>query len=444
MIRHFFGYLVLIYLRFWAKLQLKKVNPLVIGVTGSVGKTSTRTAIATLLQSIGRVKEARHANSESGIPLNILGLSLTTYSPLDWLRVIFLAPFGYLFNHENYDYYLVELGIDSPRPPKNMTYLLTIVKPQVGIVLNARLVHSQQFDYLVKDRHLNRRRQKLIRLIAKEKGKLVTTMTSSDLAILNIDQPEIGSLASQTSAKVLTFGYHSDADIKINRLKKTNHSFELKLTYLAQEAELKFDQFPMEDNYAYTFAAAIAVGVGLGIPFQKTIQFLQQNYLPPAGRWRLFSGLNGTTLIDSSYNASPTSMQSALKSFHQLAKHHYKIAVVGDMRELGQEAKQAHKDLAEWLINFVDEAVLFGNLTRRYTLPILRQNQFPTHHFTTMDELIQYLRTNLKSKSWILFKGSQNTIFLERAVEALLLNKSDVKLLCRRGAYWDKIRSQTP
>ena len=437
------GYLILIYLRFWAKLQLKKVNPLVVGVTGSVGKTSTRRAITTILHSLGTVKEAKHANSESGIPLNLLNLSLRTYSPLDWLRVIFLAPFAFLFNQERYDYYLVEMGIDSPHPPKNMGYLLTILRPHAGVVLNADLVHTAQFDHLIKDRHLRRRQAKLIRLIAQEKGKLVTTMGPDGLAILNADQPEIIHLAQQTQARVLSFGYQPQADVRILKVKKTRTSFKLDLSYRAQQASLEFSQFPFEDNYAYTFAAAITLGVGLGVPFAQAVQLLQDNYSPPPGRWRLFPGLNHTTIIDSTYNASPRSMHSALVNFRKLARRAYKIAVIGDMRELGREAKQTHKDLANWLLDNADEAVLFGSLTQQYTLPLLRQHRFPVHHFTSMSTLIDYLHSHLKPKSWLLFKGSQNTIFLERAVEALLLHPEDQRHLCRRGPYWDRIRQQT-
>ncbi len=444
MIKKYCGYLVLIYLRFWAKLKLKRVNPLIVGVTGSVGKTSTRRAIATILQSLGRLKEAKHANSESGIPLNILNLELKDYSLLSWLKVLILAPFAYLFKHEVYDYYLVEMGIDSPYPPKNMGYLLTIVKPQVGVVLNARLVHTSQFDALVKDRHTRRRQQKLINLIAQEKGKLVTTMDQTGLAILNADQPEILALSQQTKARTLTFGYSNQADVKIVSVRKTRHSFQVKLAYLAQEAVLEFTNFPFENNYAYTFAAAVTVGIGLGVPFQQTIQLLQQKYDAPPGRWRLFKGIKQTTLIDSSYNASPTTMESALINFRQLARRAYKLGVLGDMRELGQEAKIAHQNLATWIMNNLDEVVLFGSLTKQYTLPILKQDNFPVHHFDRMSDLITYLKTHLKPKSWILFKGSQNTIFLERAIVPLLLNKSDSQFLCRRGSYWDRIRHSTP
>ena len=111
---------VLYYLRFWARLKLNIIRPDIIGITGSAGKTSCVQAIVAILGDSFRVKVSEKANSESGIPLNILGLTPNDYSVVDWLRLIFLAPIKALTNWEKYDIYLVELGIDSPRVPKNM------------------------------------------------------------------------------------------------------------------------------------------------------------------------------------------------------------------------------------------------------------------------------------------------------------------------------------
>jgi UDP-N-acetylmuramyl pentapeptide synthase len=114
------------------------------------------------------------------------------------------------------------------------------------------------------------------------------------------------------------------------------------------------------------------------------------------------------------------------------------------MRELGLSGKAAHKDLADWLQLCSDEVILCGKLTREYTLPVLESKKFKVHHFEKMSELARYLKSIVKPKSYVLVKGSQNHIFLERAVEAILESKDDVSELCRRGPYWDKIRAKNP
>jgi UDP-N-acetylmuramoyl-tripeptide--D-alanyl-D-alanine ligase len=426
--------LVLAYFRFFAKKQLKK-NPraTIIGITGSAGKTSTRLAIVHILKSRGVVKHSVHANSESGIPLNILGLRPTSYSLFDWVRLIILAPIKLLTNWEHFNYYVVEMGIDSPDAPKNMASLLKIVRPHVGVVLNASLTHSANFDHLVKDTSPPRRTQKLIKVIAKEKMQLAKGIKPSGVAVINIDQKVLADGRKDITTRCLTFGKSVKADLRI----LSNSSF----SYLGQSYKLELgDVYP--DYYAYTFAAAITATAAIGIPPSLSLPLLK-DYRSPPGRMRIFPGINGSTIIDSSYNASPSTMLEALKLLKIRAKNHKKIAVVGDMRELGISSKVVHKNLADWLLLYCDEAILFGDLTGGYTLPVLLSKKFPVHHFTHMTDLTKYLRQSLRSNSYVLIKGSQNQIFLERAVEGILMNKDDVSKLCRRGKYWDKIRSST-
>lgn len=423
--------LVLNYFRFLARLQLKK-NPraTIIGVTGSAGKTSTRLAIAHILAHRGVVKHTIHANSESGIPLNILGIAPTTYSALDWLRLMILAPWQLLINWEHFAYYVVEMGIDSPTAPKNMAYLLSIIRPHVGVVLNAGLTHSINFDHLVKDTSPFRRTTKIIRLIAKEKMQLIQALPKKGIAIINLDQKEFRVERPGIRARQITFGKSAQSDLRI----LTN--FRFRYQGVTHQLNLR-DILP--EYFAYTFAAAIATCAGLGISPSKSVKALS-TYRVPSGRLRLFPGLSGSTIIDSSYNASPSTMLESLKLLKILASENKKIAVIGDMRELGLSAKIIHKNLADWLLTYCDEAILFGELTHKHTLPILQSKKFPAHHFSRMPDLSQYLRTVVKPKSYVLVKGSQNTIFLERAVASILDDPADLSQLCRRGPYWDKIR----
>ena len=426
---------LLSYFRYFARLQLKK-NPhaTIIGITGSSGKTSTRLGIVHVLKNRGVVKSSIHANSQSGISLNIMGLAPRNYSVLDWLRLIILAPYQYLTFNEHFDYYVCEMGIDGPHPPNNMSYLLSIVKPNVGVVLNAGLSHAYAFDDLVKDYSPNRRHAKITSLIAKEKMQLVKSLSSHGVAIINIDQKELVSEKRDIKARLITFGKSKKADLQI----LGHHTY----LYQGNKYQLKLaDVYP--DSYEHTFAAIIAVCASLAIPPSLSTKALA-SYRAAPGRMRVFKGLNQTTLIDSSYNASPSSMQENLALLKKLAGKKKKIAVIGDMRELGSMTKPIHKELAGWIMQNADEVILFGDYVKEFTYPLLSSNKFRVQHFTQMSILVKYLHSIAKPHTHILFKGSQNQIFLERAIEPLLENKDDALMLCRRGPFWDKLRAKTP
>ena len=441
--KQFTGLFILGYLRTFAKLQLlKNRQAIVIGITGSSGKTSTRLALVKILATHGRVKHSIHANSESGIPLNILGLSLRSFALLDWLRVILLAPVMVLVDWRHFDYYVVEMGIDSPYSPKNMGYLLSIVRPHVGIVLGAGLVHGAAFDSLVKDKNPARRNFKIRAAIAKEKMQLARGIDPAGVAIVNRDDPALVAELQGIKSRLLTYGRSARSSLRFTKVVSGKNGFRCDFTYQSQPFSLSLPD-PLPPHYAGTIAAAVLAATAVGIPIGKSLAALA-GLRTPAGRFRLFHGVYSSTIIDSSYNASPTSMHESLIHFAALGKDAHKIAVIGDMRELGLQTKSVHKALADDLLLYADEAVLFGPMTAEYTVPVLASRGFPVRHFARMDEVISYLQKNLSKNSWILVKGSQNTLFLERAVAALLADKNDVKFLCRRGAYWDRLRAKTP
>ena len=423
------------YFRYFARLQLQKnPNATIIGITGSSGKTSTRLGVVHVLKNRGVVKSSIHANSQSGISLNILGLAHRTYTIFDWLRLMILAPYQYLTFQEHFDYYVCEMGIDGPETPNNMSYLLSILKPNVGVVLNAGLSHAYAFDSLVKDFSPQRRPGKIISIIAKEKMQLLKSISGHGVAIINIDQKELVNEKKDLKARVITYGKSKKADLQMLG--------KYKYLYQGIKYELNLsDIYPA--SFEYTFAAVISVCAALAIPPSISIKLLS-SYRAAPGRMRVFKGINQTTLIDSSYNASPSSMQENLILLKKLAGSKKKIAVIGEMRELGSMTKATHKELSTWIMQNSDEAILFGDAVKEYTYPLLVAHKFKVHHFAKMSELVEYLGSIAKPHAHILFKGSQNTIFLERAIEPLLADKSDASLLCRRGPFWDEIRAKSP
>jgi len=435
MIKKYLAKFILNYFRYFARIQLKKNSKaVIIGITGSSGKTSTRLAVSHILKQRGRVKTSSHANSQSGISLNILGLTPKTYSFFDWLRLIILAPIRAWKLDEKFDYYVVEMGVDGPDSPNNMAYLLSILKPHIGVVLNVGLSHAQNFDYLVKDQNPTRRQQKILHLIAKEKMQLVKSLPLTGVAIYNIDSKELKMASHDIEARHFTFGKSKSAKLQI----AGNNKFIYQGTTYALALP---DVFP--PSYAHTFAAAISVACSLGISPRISVAALS-TFRSPAGRMRILSGINNSILLDSSYNASPHAMQDSLILLKKVAGTKKKIAVIGDMNELGTTTKILHKELAISLLEYSDEVLLYGKLTKLYVLPYLQSHNHKVFHFDRMQDLIAHLQKNLKQNTHVLFKGSQNGIFLERAVAACLSDKKDIKLLCRRGPFWDQLRRVSP
>jgi UDP-N-acetylmuramoyl-tripeptide--D-alanyl-D-alanine ligase len=395
------------------------------------------------------LKVARKANSESGIPADILDLHFgeSVYPPLDWLRICILAPIKAIGNN-SFDCYLVEMGIDEPTPPKNMKYLLTILRPDIGIILNALPVHAQQFGSVT--------------AIAKEKGKLITGNQNLKYAILNADQPEIASLKPTSGASIITFGEKKNSDIAVesitSSLKGTlislfiNHppaiAFGDSRWRAGKSYFINLRGLALPEFYGHTIAAALAVAFALNINLQKASDAISENFKPLPGRGRIFEGIKNTTIIDSSYNASGETMLGSLEMLQHIGKNKIKIAVLGDMRELGLQAESEHKKVAETAIKSADKIVLVGPLMKQFALPVIKKSKLPVEWFATAGESAKFLLQGshpstsnfLTGGEIILVKGSQNTIFLEIVVEALLKNKPDVENLCRRGPFWDKTR----
>ncbi len=435
-------FFILAYFRFFAKLQLKKIKPIIIGITGTAGKTSTRNAIYSILKKQYKVKVSYKANSETGIPLNILGLTHHNYSFLDWLRLTILTPIKLLTNFKKYDIYLVEMGIDSPFPPKNMSYLLTIIQPNIAVILNAGTTHAQVFDQLVKTNNLKLRRKQVIHLIAQEKGKVITNNPKLKFAIINHDQEEINQLAQQTSAQVVTFGQTTDSQVKFSNYQVSKQGSTFTFKYQDTKLKLFFKNQLLAQHFGYSLASSLAVAIALKINFIKAGKALEQNFYLPKGRSTLIKGINNSLIIDSSYNSSKASLIDMLAMLSQLPSTR-KIAVLGDMREVGQSSSLEHQEVAKQVIKTCDLVILIGPLMHQYALPIIKQTPIKVSSFLNPYLALKHLKPLVKDDDLILIKGSQNTLMLEIITQGLMQDKNTAeKLLARRGAYWEQQRAK--
>lgn len=421
------NYILLIYIRLLANLQLWKYKALnknftVIGISGSAGKTSTMLAVYAILKDKYRCKYSYKANSETGIPLNILGLQIKDYTKLEWMKLLFLSLYKLITNWEIYDIYIVEMGVDSIKEPKNMKYLLKIVKPDIAIFLNVTATHFENYESSGITS-----KEDVINLIAADKSLLIKSLPKSGLAILNTDDPRVAASKELAICPVILL---SSKDFK-DKIEIPGHI--------------------LPSHYQYTFNLALAICEYFKIDRKEAINNLVNNFHIEAGRCSLFEGINNSLIIDSSYNSSKEPLMDMIDLLNEqsLTNHSIRIAVLGDMRELGTASKSEHEDVAEYAFGKVDVFFLVGPCMKEYVIPKLESLGFNKDKIFWFDKtgdcaskLSLYLKEFNDTKI-ILVKGSQNTIFLELVVEKLLLHKEDIKYLCRRGAFWDRKRSHT-
>ncbi|HLC94751.1 MAG TPA: hypothetical protein VJH96_04250 [Patescibacteria group bacterium] len=443
--KRFFVWLILCYLRFWAHVALTIHRPKIIGITGSVGKSSCRNAIYAAIKNSFCTKMIEKGNSETGIPLGIVGRELHDYSLLDWLCVVTRAPCG-IFNLRNTDVLIVEMGVDEPTPPKNMQHLLTIVKPDIAVLLNVYPVHTMQFEKILDARDIHKtdeeKRSKILTTLACEKGKIIT-QSGCKTAIYNTDSPymrEILNTMKKQPKNLFSFGTSHDNTLffKNYRVRLDGTSF----TFAGNNTvELFFKKYLLPKAYQEIFAATLLVGLSLGIDISKIKTHLEDNFTLPAGRSTLLPGIKNTSIIDSSYNASRASTLAMLELVENLKQQTGKqiVLIYGDMRELGELAREEHQIVAEKIITIVDYLCCVGPLTKKYVIPFIEKHAGIVKKSVWMESAKKagkWVAEKTPHNSIILVKGSQNTIFLEEAIKPLLRDEEDVSHLCRQESYW--------
>lgn len=453
--RKFLVWFVLYYLKFWAKITLKLHRPYIIGIAGSVGKSSTRNALYAVLKDHFKTKVVS-GNSETGVPLGILGLKLPAYKTSDWLKVLWQAP-RRINNLNNIQYLIVEMGIDDPHPPKNMEYLLSIVKPDMAIDLNVTATHTMQFEILL-TRNIKDSLTFLLKKIAEEDSKIITK-SGCKVAIYNADDENLVKVIDKAkrnlTTKLLTFGKGKENSLKLSSYeitpKKTKFTYNYESRNGEREITLSFAGMILPPAYQETFASVLLSCHELGLSYLLIKEALEKNFHLPSGRSSILEGVKNSMLIDSTYNSSKESVLSFLEMLKILKKKTDRkiIFVMGDMRELGSESEGEHTEVANELIRVVDMLYCVGANTQEFVIPVVKEaiekRKGAIRRVAWYKNAIQlglHLKEDLADNSIILFKGSQNEIFLEEAVKFLLLNPNDTKLLARQDEYWMRLKQE--
>jgi len=440
-------YSILIHLlRVAAGIKIRQVKPLIIGVTGSIGKTSCLHLLDAVIKTHYSVRTTFKANSEAGLPLGILGIrdKLSGFGVGGWLSA-FLAIPGALLRRESFQVLIAEMGVDSPFEPQNMGYLLKIVQPKIGLLLNIAPVHTQQFAAALPNDQKNDVGA-LLSLIATEKGKLLISLPKNGTAIVNGDDERVVRIVPEIRAEVISVGEGSKNQVKLTGYSITQKGSTFTYRYNKNDYTITFPDKLLFKEFGVTVGFVLAVAQTLNIPLKEAITAIEADYHEPAGRLTVITGKNSTTIIDSSYNSSPEALRVTLTLLSELKTKGKKILVLGDMRELGELAESEHKKAASQIKTVGDLIVLVGPLMTKYTAPELVKTGHPKDKllvFKTSEGVGEKLLPLLESGDIMLVKGSQNTVFLETIVKEVMAEPEKAKdLLCRQGKMWDEIREK--
>lgn len=389
-----------------------------VAVAGSVGKTSAKTMIATILSEKYRVrmKEGNH-NTNFSAPLAILGIEYPTnvHKPLQWLRV-FRAARKRIKQPADVDIIVQELGTDKiGEIPHFGTYL----RPNVGVVTAVTQEHMEFFG--------------TIEAVAQEELSLANF---SELALINRDDID-GQFANfLTNRSIDTYGTTSAAEYRFEA-----GDFDLEHGYsgtiIAPEftAEVPARVKVFGEHSLRPVIAAVTVAIKLGIDAQTIVKGLE-NIRPVPGRMNVLKGVEESLLIDDTYNASPAAVFAAMQTLYGIQAPQ-RIALLGDMNELGASSQTEHEKIGDMCDpSLLAWVVTVGEQAEKYLAPKARARGCQVKTFKNALEAGAFIHSVIEQGSVVLAKGSQGGIFLEEALKILLHATHEDHELVRQSEEW--------
>ena len=357
----------------------------VVGVTGSSGKTTTKDLIARVLGAEGLTVSARGSfNTEVGLPLTILRADATTR------------------------FLVLEMGM---RGEGHIAYLTELARPDVGVVLNVGSAHLG----MVGSREG----------IAQAKSELVRGLSPQATAVLNDDDPMVAAMAQVTPASVVTFGERPGVrmratDVRIDDRARPSFTLNDDEAEAAASVTLRLSG----EHYVSNALAAAAVGRVCGLSLEVVADALRG--ADPDSPWRMevHESPSGIVVVNDAYNANPESMRAALKSLAAMAAGRRTWAVLGEMRELGDDSVEEHDAIGRLAVRLdISRLVCVGDGTRVMHLGASNEGSWGNEsiHVADIDAAIALLHEELRPGDVVLVKASR-AVGLERIAEAILVD----------------------
>ncbi|MEK7460412.1 MAG: Mur ligase family protein [Patescibacteria group bacterium] len=414
-------------LEYEAKLVIKKYKPRIIAITGSVGKTSTKDAIFSVVEHrlVAR-KSEKSFNSEIGLPLTVLGLDNAWSNIFGWIRNIIRGLFIIVFPEHYPKWLILEVGADKPGDIARASAWL---RPNI-VVFTAFSSVPAHVEFF-----------KSAEALFEEKANLVKALKPSGMLILNADDERVLSLQTKTKAKFITYGFTENAMFRASNVQIAYENGRPIGTTFKFEYDGNVFPVLMHDVLGvqpiYSALAALALGVYLKINIVDMIADLAKNDTPP-GRMRIIPGIKGSTIIDDTYNSSPIAAHAAVEALHNIKTKGKKIAVLGDMLELGKFSTEEHKKLG-MLLDKKTSLLLVVGPRAKYIVEGAQNSGMSEKNIVEFDDARlagKYLEGVIGEGDIVLIKGSQS-MRMERAVIEIMAHPEHAgNLLVRQDEEW--------
>lgn len=378
-------------LRALAKRRLARSTAKIIAVSGSSGKTTTRFAIAHVLKKVFDrpvVVGEGNLNNELGVPMVILGFDHNVRW-WQWPSVMLAGFFRACFGSPLTAYLVLEYAADKPNDIK---YLLSIAPPQVAVITNIGQAHLGNYPSSAD--------------LKAEKLKLLDGVTENGAIIVNADNPILKQYQPRQPVAIIQVGTSGNLDLKATNIKVETNKTRFNLHYggLDYPAQIK----ARGEHFVYAALIACAVAIWYRAEITDVLEALKTfDSLP--GRGRIYLGFGERVIIDDSYNANPESMLAGLQLLADI-KGKRKVAILGDMLELGRDSEALHRRILRRAFEVSDVVVGIG--------PIFSQIG-PDYTFPDVESTLPRLETVLQKEDIVLVKASHG-MHLEKIVEKLI------------------------
>ena len=412
-----------------AKMLLRRHRPTIVAVTGSVGKTTTKDAIyAAIKNSVSARKSEKSFNSEIGVPITVLGLHNAWGNPILWAKNIIDGFFVAFFSKQYPAVLVLEMGIDRPG---DMERMAKWISPDIVVLtrLPSVPVHVEYFS--------------TPEMVIEEKMKLVSALKAEGTLIYNNDDTIIQDQLPDVLQRCVGFSRYLESEF-MGSGDKVVYSDDIPMGVefaIKHGSESYTLQIPgtVGTQQVYACTAAVAVASALGVSLEEAVTSLE-DMRTPNGRMRLIAGLKASVIIDDTYNSSPTACEQALQTLGEMRHAKRKIAVLGDMLELGRFSSAEHEKIGELVAKSADILLTIGVRSRMIAEGALNMGMDEENilQYEDADRAGRELQAILRSGDVVLVKASQG-IRAERIVEEIMAEPELAsELLVRQDEEWTK------